>query len=620
MKEDVEEVIEWQEWFDQLGDPLFVVDYDHKILKSNKAAAEFLGKSKEEIEGSRCFQVVHDSAEPPEKCPLDVCIEEHREVEEEFYEPHLDRHVRAKIFPGKSPEGERDPGYCTHQLQDITEEKRRIEELESFPKRNPHPIMEWNSEMELTFANEAAKRLLRDRPTSDGGEGTGCLEDELPRIRDEIKSKFTGNVQSDGETESPQLYREFTCTVGDQERVYGFYFHYAPTKESIRAYGFEVTKRHQSEKELRRTNEDLELLIQVNHLLTRVDEQSELLDRACRAITGVRDYPLVWVGRKDEGPEKRVIPVACSGFEREYMDDLDVRWSENELGQGPTGRAIRRNEAQVQEKISIEKDENYRPWRDRAEEHEFSASIALPIPRGEDGDVFGALNIYLQNRSTVSSSRVKLLQELANDLGYGLQHIKTQNELREMTIGTLEALSRTVEAKDKYTGDHIDRVKDYALEIGRSLGLAPDKLEQLGYASELHDVGKVQIPDSILGKPEKLTEEEWEVMEKHPAIGAEIVGKVPRLERAAKIVAQHQEKYDGSGYPEGLEGEQITLEARIIAVVDAWDAMQTDRPYRDAIPREEAIKELTENAGSQFDPDIVDEFLRVLGDGGSGID
>jgi len=562
--------------------------------------------------------VVHDSAEPPEKCPLDVCIEENREVEEEFYEPHLDRHVRAKIFPGKSPEGGRDPGYCTHQLQDITEEKRRIEELESFPKRNPHPIMEWNREMELTFANEAAERLFRNGSPRALEGGKGCLEDELPRIREEIKSPSRVNFQSRGETESPQLYREFTCIGEDQKRVYGFYFHYVPTKESIRAYGFEVTKRHQSERELRRTNEDLELLIRVNHLLTRVDEQSELLDRACREITGVRDYPLVWVGRKDGGPEKRVIPVASSGFEKDYLEDLVVRWSEDELGQGPTGRAIRKNEAQVQERISSEKDESYSPWKDKAEAHEFSASIALPIPRGEDGDVFGALNIYIQNKKTVSASQVKLLQELANDLGYGLQHIKTQNELREMTIGTLEALSRTVEAKDKYTGDHIDRVKKYALKIGKSLDLSRESLAQLSYASELHDVGKVRIPDSILGKPEKLTEEEWELMEKHPTIGAEIVGKVPRLERAAKIVAQHQEKYDGSGYPEGLEGEQITLEARIIAVVDAWDAMQTDRPYRDAIPREKAVKELTENAGSQFDPDIVDEFLRILGDGGFG--
>ena len=126
--------------------------------------------------------------------------------------------------------------------------------------------------------------------------------------------------------------------------------------------------------------------------------------------------------------------------------------------------------------------------------------------------------------------------------------------------------------------------------------------------------GKVKVPDKILGKPGKLTDEEWEEMEKHPKAGEEIVEKIPRLEGAARIVGQHQEKYDGTGYPEGLQGEEIELGARIIAVVDAWDAMRTDRPYRDALPREVAIKELKENKGSQFDPEVVEVFFEMIGE------
>ncbi len=126
--------------------------------------------------------------------------------------------------------------------------------------------------------------------------------------------------------------------------------------------------------------------------------------------------------------------------------------------------------------------------------------------------------------------------------------------------------------------------------------------------------GKVKVPDKILGKPGKLTDEEWEEMEKHPKAGEEIVEKIPRLEGAARIVGQHQEKYDGTGYPEGLKGEEICQGARIIAVVDAWDAMRTDRPYRDALPREVAIKELKENKGSQFDPEVVEVFFEMIGE------
>ena len=139
-------------------------------------------------------------------------------------------------------------------------------------------------------------------------------------------------------------------------------------------------------------------------------------------------------------------------------------------------------------------------------------------------------------------------------------------------------------------------------------------MEQLEYAAELHDIGKVRVPDSILGKPGEPTEKEWRQIKKHPKVGEEIVGAVPRLEGAAAIVGQHQEKYDGTGYPKGLAGEEIALGARIIAVVDAWDAMRSDRPYRKALPKEGALRELKGNAGAQFDPEIVDVFLDIIKD------
>ncbi len=192
---------------------------------------------------------------------------------------------------------------------------------------------------------------------------------------------------------------------------------------------------------------------------------------------------------------------------------------------------------------------------------------------------------------------------------------EAQRRLEQATFGTLQALNRTIEAKDEYTREHIERVQEFSAMLGKKVGLSEERQKQLKFASILHDIGKIGVSDSILGKPDKLTEEEWKQMEKHPKIGERIVGQVDQLERAAKIIGQHQEKYDGTGYPKGLEEEDITLEARIIAVVDAWDAMKTDRPYREALPRDEAIKELKENAGTQFDPEIVELFLEMIEEG-----
>lgn len=189
---------------------------------------------------------------------------------------------------------------------------------------------------------------------------------------------------------------------------------------------------------------------------------------------------------------------------------------------------------------------------------------------------------------------------------------EAERKLEQATLGTLQALNRTIEAKDEYTGEHIDRVQNLSVKVGQELGLFKERLEQIRYASILHDIGKIGVPDSILGKPGELTNEEWKEMEKHPKIGERIVSQVDQLTRAAEIIGQHQEHYNGSGYPDGLEGDEITLEARIVSVADAWDAMRTNRPYRNALPKEEAIKELEENKGTQFDPKIVDVLLAIL--------
>ncbi len=172
-------------------------------------------------------------------------------------------------------------------------------------------------------------------------------------------------------------------------------------------------------------------------------------------------------------------------------------------------------------------------------------------------------------------------------------------------------LAEEIEATEHMDG-HSKRLVRMGQEVGKKFGLSTERLSDLRYACFFHDLGKARVPDRILEKEGELTKEEWKIMEKHTIWGKEMLAGSDQLERAGQIVAQTHEKVDGGGYPAGLEGEEILLESRIVAVVDAWDAMRTDRPYRDALDWEEAIAELEDNKGSQFDPQVVEAFLNLL--------
>jgi ribonuclease P protein subunit RPR2 len=178
-------------------------------------------------------------------------------------------------------------------------------------------------------------------------------------------------------------------------------------------------------------------------------------------------------------------------------------------------------------------------------------------------------------------------------------------ELRESYVATVRALTNAVEARDAYTGKHAERVAAYGLLLTRRIDpeLADDPQTEFGFL--LHDVGKVAIPDSVLHKPEGLGREESELMRRHPVIGWEIVSGVPFLESAARIVRAHHERYDGSGYPDGLAGDEIPLAARIFSVADTFDALTSDRPYRRAVSVQEACEVIAAEAGGQFDPRVV---------------
>jgi putative nucleotidyltransferase with HDIG domain len=208
-------------------------------------------------------------------------------------------------------------------------------------------------------------------------------------------------------------------------------------------------------------------------------------------------------------------------------------------------------------------------------------------------------------RQRASEKEVQL-ERYASDLRETFKAERARaDELRRSYVATVRALTNAVEARDAYTGKHAERVAAYGLELTRRVdpALAEDPQTEFGYL--LHDVGKVAIPDGILHKPEPLGPEEEQLMVRHPVIGYEILREVPFLEEAARIVRSHHERYDGSGYPDGLAGDEIPLAARIFAVADALDAITTERPYRPAASIAEGRKTIARGAGKQFDPIVV---------------
>ncbi|MCK4368174.1 MAG: diguanylate cyclase [Dehalococcoidales bacterium] len=207
-----------------------------------------------------------------------------------------------------------------------------------------------------------------------------------------------------------------------------------------------------------------------------------------------------------------------------------------------------------------------------------------------------------RNRTCLSSDEVNT--ETPN--------ISTELETRPRALSIIYALAATVDAKDHYTYGHSRKVSDYSVAMAEALGLPQDRIATIRAASLLHDIGKVGIPDSILSKQGPLTDEEWEPVKVHPKLGVEILRHIIDLVNCLPAILHHHERYDGKGYPSGLKGDNIPLEGRILAIADAYDAMTSPRPYREQLSSQQALNELKRCAGTQFDPELVDVFCKLI--------
>jgi putative nucleotidyltransferase with HDIG domain len=219
------------------------------------------------------------------------------------------------------------------------------------------------------------------------------------------------------------------------------------------------------------------------------------------------------------------------------------------------------------------------------------------------------------NGQDIQSTDLDMLRALSESAGIAIENARLFKDLEEAYLATIRVLVSRIEEKDPYTHGHTERVAQYAVGLARAMEFPPEEVQRIQFGAFLHDIGKVHTEDHVLHKPDALTEEEWKIVKMHPLRGAEMVKGVRFLERVVDIIRHHHERVDGKGYPDGLSGDEISQAAKVVNVADAFDAMTTDRPYRAGLSVDEAIRQMEEKAGTQFDAEVVEVMVAAIRSG-----
>jgi response regulator RpfG family c-di-GMP phosphodiesterase len=240
----------------------------------------------------------------------------------------------------------------------------------------------------------------------------------------------------------------------------------------------------------------------------------------------------------------------------------------------------------------------------------------IAIPLKIRSRVFGVLASIINSKDKCFSEKdIYFLNFLLEKASFSIENMALYENIYENLFSTLYAFVETIEARDPYTKQHSASVSGYAMSIARENGCSQEEIAKLDISGNLHDIGKIGIPDSVLLKPGKLTDDEYEIIKKHPVIGSNIIGHLGMWTDEQGIIRHHHERYDGTGYPDRLKGEEIPFLARILSVADVYDALTTDRSYRHRMSNKVAVEIIRENSGSQFDPGIVDIFCNLYSKG-----
>lgn len=385
------------------------------------------------------------------------------------------------------------------------------------------------------------------------------------------------------------------------------------TKKSVASLS-DITEHKKAEEKIKRLYSLQMVTRNINQVLLRAESEPQLFQQICDLLMKIKNFKFVWVGLLQEGSFE-IKPITQAGFEKGYLSAIKVRWDDSEYGEGPTGIAIKTKRPFIMR--DIEDNPRYAPWRREALKRGYSSSIALPLIHKDE--VIGVLNIYSQEKDAFKKEEVRFLDEVARDITNGIKTLRLEKDLKrsvkqlkKTTEGIINTIAKIVEIKDPYTAGHQRRVAQLAVAIAMEIGLSKKQIQGLRMAGVIHDIGKIYVPAEILSKPGKLTKIEYSMLKIHPQYGYDMLKDIEFPWPVALAILQHHERLDGSGYPQGLKGNNILLEARILGVADVVEAMSSYRPYRPALGIDKALEEISHNKGKLYDSRIVDVCLKLF--------
>lgn len=532
------------------------------------------------------------------------------------------------VTPSQTKDAKGNVNFYFATIKDISERKRVLEALrQSEEKYRLHfeyasdIIYSIDRDMRLLSVSPSIEKVLGYKPEELVGKHIKDLNiiapEHLEAFARDLKQTQTG-------IQIPTPVYEFVTRTG--ERKFGEVSS-APLYRNQKIIGVvsvarDITAHVKTDEELKRSNRALRIISNCNMTLVRATEEKELLKEICRSITEIGGYMLTWVGYAQDGKDKKIKIAAHSGKKIQDIRRLHLTWADNKQGNNPFGIAIRSKR-------------NYMcPDKQEAEpgmvactdllKSGFRSLMVLPLVYGEN--IIGTLNIHSANVNAFDEREINLLQELADDLTYGIQalraHIARKEasealelsyaKLRKTLEETVNALASATEKRDPYTAGHQRSVTQLACAIAEQIKMTENQIEGIRIAGLLHDIGKLSVPAEILSKPGDLSESEFSIIRLHCEIGYDILKTVNFPWPVAQIALEHHERINGTGYPKGLTGDKIMLESKIMAVADVVEAMSSHRPYRPARTIKESLDEISNNRGILYDTKVVDICLALF--------